>query len=203
MLGFQLSSKPGIHAHIEKLSKQVRRRFWVLYHLKKAGFTNSELAKCYRTCIRPVIDYCSVVYHSLLTDQMDQVVEGLQASALRCIYGYEVPYSRMRVLAEVTTLRHRRFEACDKFAAKCLTSRRFQEWFPLRVSGRAGAWGGEKFMEEFARCDRLRNSPIFYMRRSSNGKDGRSYGERNKRYRNEGESVSQEMNAARRRTADR
>ena len=38
-------------------------------------------------------------------------------------------------------------------------------------------------MEEFARCNRLRDSPIFYMRRRLNGKEGKSYGSRNRDYR--------------------
>ena len=82
----------------------------------------------------PVMDYCQVVYHSALTNEQDQMLERLQLSALRCIFGYEMLYMRMRQLAGVTTLRQRRVEACDKFAAKCLSSRRFQAWFPLRQS---------------------------------------------------------------------
>ena len=41
------------------------------------------------------MDYCSPVYHSLLTDLQGQTLERLQASALRCIPGYDdgVPYS--------------------------------------------------------------------------------------------------------------
>ena len=157
--------------------------FWVLYHLKRAGFTEKELAKTYRICILPVLDYCAPVYHSLLTDLQDQPLEGLQASALRCIYGYDVPYSLMRVKAKVTTLRSRRIEAVDKFAKKCLSVPRFAEWFPYRRTGRTGNRGGEVFLEELARCNRLRDSPIFYMRRRLNGKPGREYGQRNKDYR--------------------
>ena len=52
--------------------------------------------------------------------------------------------------------------------------------------------------EEFARCNRIRDSPIFYMRRRLNGKDGKKYGERNREYRDGGGRVSLEMNAARR-----
>ena len=88
----------------------------------------------------------------------------------------------MRDLAGVTTLRERRIQACDKFAKKCLGSGRFSKWFPVRT-GRASARRGEVFTEEFARCDRLKNSPLFYMRRRLNGKDGKKYGERNKIYR--------------------
>ena len=41
----------------------------------------------------------------------------------------------------------------------------------------------EPFIEERARCNRLRESPIFYMRRRLNGKEGKTYGQRNRDYR--------------------
>ena len=86
VLGYHLSTKPGAHAHVDALCKRMRRQFWVLYHLRKAGFVEDELAMVYRTCLLPVMDYCSVVYHSILTDEQHQRIERLQASALRCIY---------------------------------------------------------------------------------------------------------------------
>ena len=100
---------------------------------------------------------------------------------MRCIYGYEKSYAKMRELAEVTTLRERRIGACDRFAKKCLGSTRFSEWFPLE-EGRRGR-RGNTFKEETARTNRLRDSPIFFMRRRLNGKEGKSYGARNREYR--------------------
>ena len=88
----------------------------------------------------------------------------------------------MRDLAGVTTLRKRRVQACDKFGKNCLDIPRFLDWFPLRNSGRLGNRGGETYKEEFARCDRLRNSPIFFMQRRLNGKEGKRYGDRNRIY---------------------
>ena len=99
------------------------------------------------------------------------------------------------MLAEVKTLRQRRIDACDKFANKCLGSVRFSEWFP-RKGGRTSGRNGEKFREDYARCNRLKNTPLFFMRRRLNGKPGKVYGERNKEYREEGK-ISQEMNQKR------
>ena len=183
VLGFSFSSKPSMHAHVESIRKKFRRKYWALYHLRRAGFTEEELAKVYRTIILPIADYCSIVYHSMITDEQDQVLERLQSQALKIIYGPYMKYSDMRTKAGVTTLRQRRIEAVDKFAGKCLTNDRFKHWFPLRRQGRAGNRTGERYQEEFARCDRLKNTPLFYMRRRLNGKPGRSYGERNRQYR--------------------
>ena len=91
----------------------------------------------------------------MLTDEQDELLDRCQAHALRCIFGKDMSYEKMRELAGVTTLRQRREELCDKFAAKCLKNPRFAPWFPRRDTWRSGRSGGEDFREEFARCDRL------------------------------------------------
>ena len=93
-------------------------------------------------------------------------------------------YADMRERAGVTTLRARRIEMCDKFAEKAAKNPMFFRWFPEK-EGRMSARGGnsEKYKEFTARTDRLKNSPLFYYRRRMNGKEGRTYGERNRKYR--------------------
>ena len=88
----------------------------------------------------------------------------------------------MREKDEITTLRERRIAHCDKFALKCANSYRFGHWFPEESSQRRGR-KTETYQEEYARCDRLFNSPIYYMRRRLNGKEGKKYSSRNKEYR--------------------
>ena len=75
ILGFHFLGKPTIHAHVDALRKRFRRRYWCLYHLRRAGFDDEELARVYRTVILPLADYCAIVYHSMLTDEQDQIVE--------------------------------------------------------------------------------------------------------------------------------
>ena len=69
ILGFHFGSRPTMHAHVGALQKRFRRQYWTLFHLKRAGFTENELAKVYRTVILPTADYCQVVYHSMITDE--------------------------------------------------------------------------------------------------------------------------------------
>ena len=180
VLGFHLDSRPSVHAHIAALQTRMRDTAWVLRHLKVAGFSETELAVVYRTVVRPVLDYCAVVYHPMLTDEQDQIVERLQARALKNIYGYKDSYATMREKAGITTHRARRIEMCDKFAHKAAGNPRF-DWFPVRT-GRSGRHG-EPYQEFQARTDRLYNSPLYYYRRRLNGKPGKSYGSRNREYR--------------------
>ena len=165
---------------MEALRKRLRSRYWILFHLKNYGFSQQDLCKVYRNIIRPVADYCSVVYHAMLTDEQDEILDRCQAHALRCIFGKDMTYEEMREKAGVTTLRQRRIELTDKFAQKCLKNPRFAKWFPLREGLRASRRLADKeiYRETFARCERLRNSPVFYMRRRLNGKEGKIYGQR-------------------------
>ena len=38
-----------------------------MVHLRRAGFVGNELISLFNVFIRPVIEYCCVVYHPLLT----------------------------------------------------------------------------------------------------------------------------------------
>jgi hypothetical protein len=60
----------------------------------------------------------------------------------------------------------RREVAIGSFANKCLNGR-FSHWFPLNDAA-TKTRKSLRFKEEFARCDRLKNSPIYYMRRVLN-----------------------------------
>ena len=166
------------------IRKKFRQRFWTLYNLKKNGFTTDELVRVYKTSIRPVCDYLDVVYHSALTDDLDEELDRLQNHALRIIFGFRIGGQRLREMAGITTLRARRIEHCNKFAKKCLDSVRFSTWFPLATGRRSARTGiSEKYREDFARCERLRSSPVYYFRRRLNGKPGKIYGQRYSQFR--------------------
>ena len=182
MLGWHFSSRPTVDAYLEVMKRRFRQRYWVLRHLKHNGFEEKDLVTVYKMMVRPVADYMMEVYHSMLTDHQDEAVERLQSHALKCIFGPRLSARRLRELAEVSTLTERRIEYCDKFARKCIESDRFCDWFPKKNSARITR-GGEEFEEKYARCERLYNSPLFYMRRRLNGKQGKKYGLRNQEYR--------------------
>ena len=182
VLGFTFSSKPTVEAHVKSVVKRLRQRTWSLRHLGKVGFSTNDLVKVYQSTLLPIADYCAPAYHSMLTDEQDQQLEAAQTEALRAIYGYGRSARQLRQEANINTLRARRIEATDKFARKCLANPRFCGWFPKR-QGRTSARSTEIYREEYAKCERLKNSPIFYMRRRLNGKEGKIYGERNRVYR--------------------
>ena len=183
VLGYHFSSKPDARAQADSVKKKIRQRYWSLTHLSDLGFSKPELVQVYKSSILPLADYCDVAYHSQLTDEQDEAIERLQSTALKRIFGYKNSAKELRSLADLKTLRERRIEHCDKFASKCAASTRFASWFPMKTGRRSVRPGADKYIEEHARCDRLKNSPIYFMRRRMNNKPGKEYGQRNKEYR--------------------
>lgn len=182
VLGYNFSNRPTPALHIQRTITKLKRNYWTLRHLRNIGFNNEELVEVYKSSIRPAAEYCSVVFHSMMTDEQDEALENAQVGALRAIYGYGESGRKMRSRGSIPTLRSRRVDQCDKFARKCAESPRFSHWFPLRER-RRNTRNNELYVEEYARCDRLRNSPLFYMRRRLNGKEGKTYGQRYRIYR--------------------
>ena len=137
ILGFHMNGRPTVAAHVKALRKRFRQKYWVLFNLKRHGFTTEELCKVYQTIICPVADYCSPVYHAMLTDEQDEILERCQAHTLRCILGKDITYAKMREIAGVSTLRQRRVELTDKLAQRCLKNPRFASWFPIKTVARS------------------------------------------------------------------
>ena len=183
-LGMHFSNRPNMWAQVEAVKRNIRSRYWTLRNLKKSGFTEEELVTVYTTIIRPVADYCCVVYHSSLTDEQSEQLERLQSHALKCIYGPGLSARKMREMADITTLAARREAMADKFALKLSRDPLFADYFPLKTTRSSGRSGNtEMYLERKARCDRLKDSPFFYFRRRLNGKPGKVTGMRNRQYR--------------------
>ena len=182
LLGFYFSNKPTVALHIDKVACKIRQRYWSLRHLRSVGFNDQELVKVYTSSIRLLAEYCCPAFHSMMTDEQDQLLENAQVGALRAVFGYGLSARKLRQVAQVETLRQRRILLTDKFARNALASDRFKHWFPRNMEG----WSvrnREEFKEFFAKTDRLKNSPLFYMQRRLNGKEGKVYGKRNQQYR--------------------
>ena len=107
-----------------------------------------------------------MVYHSLLSDEMDVRIERVQSQALKIIYGFDNSARRVLELSGLDYLSTRRKAALEKFAVKA-EGGKFQHWFPKRDTER-NLRRGKIYVEEMARCDRLKNTPVFAMRRKLN-----------------------------------
>jgi hypothetical protein len=102
----------------------------------------------------------------MLTEEQKGDLERLQSQSLKIIFGFDNSYAKVLELSGLEPLEDRREAAIAKFAKKC-TESQYHHWFPLNERG-GRTRSSLKYREDYARCDRLRNSPIFYMRRILN-----------------------------------
>ena len=63
---------------------------WSIRHLRKSGFKQEELVKEYIAIIRPVAEYCSTVYHTLITEEESQKLDMFESQCLKNIYGCRI-----------------------------------------------------------------------------------------------------------------
>ena len=83
ILSFPFDSRPTCHAHVQALRARMCEITWVLRHLEIGGFSEDELATVYKTVVWPILNYTCVVYHHVLTDELDQTEERLQCQSLK------------------------------------------------------------------------------------------------------------------------
>ena len=123
--------------------------------------------KVYTTMIRPIIEYSSVVYTSMLTQELEERLERVQTRALKNIFGHVYSSKQVLEMSGLYTLKERREKAAIKFANKMVQNKIFAGWFPKRRSkGRTG--DQDSYVEYPARTDRRRDSPLYYYRRLLN-----------------------------------
>ena len=169
LVGFTFGDSPGVGAHVQTIAEKYKRKKWMLYHLRNAGFRGTHLYKLYCCYVRSVIEYCSPVYHPLLNGSQELRLERLQRHALRVCYGSEVPVERVMEEHNIATLRERRVRRCDSFIKKAAANPLFApSWFPRRPGGHMGLRDRREVAETQATTCRRFNSPLSFFRRRAN-----------------------------------
>ena len=116
-------NEPNVKAHVEELKRKFRARFWTMIHLRRSGFKGQELVSLFNVFIRPAIEFCRVIYHSLLTRAQSGEIECMQRQVVKLAYGYDLSYAAACELHGITTLEERREKQVDKFAQKTLNEK--------------------------------------------------------------------------------
>ena len=169
LVAFTFGSTPGAGAHVESIRNKFRRKVWLLYNLRRAGFKGRNLYRLYCCYLRSIIEYCSAVYHSLLGAGQAEVLEKLHRHAIRICYGFECRVERIMEENHIESLEERRVRRVDAFIRKALRSERFgARWFPQRVETPHNLRRRRHFQETRAMSLRRFRSPLAYMRRRAN-----------------------------------
>ena len=141
----------------------------MLTKLKYVGVPRSDLVHIYILYIRSVLEYCSVVWHSTLTEEQSQCIEKVQKTCLKIILGKEyVSYDVALKECSLETLISRREQRCLTFALKCLLHPRHARMFPVNSNIDKNTRRREHFKVNKSRTSSYKNSAIPYLQRMLN-----------------------------------
>ena len=114
LLGVTITSTLQWNCHVLEVIKKANKRMYFLTLLKRANVPAHDIICFYRTCIRPVLEYCAPLYHHALPDYLTKDIERIQRRALAIITP-GLSYSESLLLYNMVSLEHRRSNQCNKF----------------------------------------------------------------------------------------
>ena len=114
LLGVVVSDDLTWKENTSLICNRAKQRLYFLVHLKRAGLTSSDLLKMYCSFIRPVLEYCSTIWHFALTENETDNIERIQKRALRIICGYEKSYDECLTECCLDSLAQRRLHSCKQ-----------------------------------------------------------------------------------------
>lgn len=171
IVGYHFSNKPTVKEHVTQTLKKFARLIWVIVNLKKARLEKLTIVRAYTSMIRPVVEYASNVYHTMLTVGLSEKIERCQKRIMKMIFGFEIPYENALEMAGIERLSARREGLFRRFCHKMSKSERFcRKWLPLKSGEEDGRTlrKEKKYIEFNAKTKRLYDSPLFAMRRLLN-----------------------------------
>ena len=135
--------------------------------LKYVGVSVEDLLDIFILFIRSVTEYCAVAFHSSLTKEQSDKLEGIQKTCLKVILGeMYVSYTAALEMCNLQTLYERRQKRCLDFAIKSVKHPRNKRLFPLNpVSNDHFLRERQPFEVNFARTDAYKDLTIPYCQR--------------------------------------
>ena len=132
LLGVWIEEDLSWSRNCQEICKKAFSRLSMITKLKYIGVSREDLLDIYVLYIRSVTEYCSVSFHSSLTQEQSQKLERIQKTCLRVILGehYE-DYKTALDICGLETLSDRRGKRCLDFALKCVKHPRNRRLFPF------------------------------------------------------------------------
>ena len=78
ILGFVFGKKPNVSEHVDYVITKYYRAVWSISHIKKSKIPVQTIVNVYCVMLRPIIEFCHVVYHPMLSEEQSEKIEKLQ-----------------------------------------------------------------------------------------------------------------------------
>ena len=171
LVGVWLTTWLDWDRNTKEICKKAYSRMTMISKLKYVGVPVKDLITIYVLYIRSVLEYCSVLWHSTLTQSQSQSIERVQKTSLKIILGDNYcGYENALKECGLETLSQRREDRCLKFGLKCLTHPIYSQKFPVNpnLNGPHNTRNTEHFIVNKAKSESYRLSAKPYIQRKLN-----------------------------------
>ena len=124
----------------------------------------------FKSQVRGILEYCSTVWHSSLTETDSNDIERVQKAAMRLIMGNRYQgYNEALKHMSLDSLRERREKMALRFIQKSLKHETFSRLFPLNFNDHLmRKRNPEKYSVNIAKTERYRKSAVPFLQRLLN-----------------------------------
>ena len=165
VLGVWLQEDMKWEENTKQICIKAYSRVSILCKLKYVGIKTEDLLTIYILFIRSVTEYCSVVFHSSLTEAQTNKLEAIQKTCLRVILAENyVSYEVALEMCGLQRLETRRESRQLSFALRCLKNEFNTDMFPKNDS----KLKKETFKVNFAKTEAYRKSSVIQCQHALN-----------------------------------
>ena len=169
LLGTMISNNLTWDSNIKYLIKRANSRMQLLHKISKFGASIEDLKTIYTAYIRSILEQCSNVWHSSLTQENEQSLERIQKSALKIILKDKYSsYENACNILNIEDLKSRRNSLFEKFTMKNLIHPQFMEYFEENKQISYKLRKPMKYKITYSKSERLKNSAIIQMQHIAN-----------------------------------
>jgi hypothetical protein len=136
ILGIWLTEDAGDwQRNTSEICKKAYGRMSMLTKLKYVGVGIEDLIDIYSLFVRSCAEYCSVVFHSSLTNEQSRKLENIQKTSLKIILSDNyVNYPAACEMTGLLSLAERRQNRMLSYAKKCISHPENSRFFPLNTN---------------------------------------------------------------------
>ena len=114
LLGVTINNTLTWNEHVTNICAKASKRIHYLTQLKRAGVSQSDLIQIYKSVVRPVMEYASIVWHPGLPKYLSDELENVQRRAVRVI-SPSLSYNEFLATTGLPTLSQRRQDSCKQY----------------------------------------------------------------------------------------
>ena len=171
VLGIWIEQDAGSwQKNTSELCKSAYGRISMLSKLKYVGICRKDLIEIYCLFVRSRAEYCSVAFHSSLTQEQERKIENIQKTSLKIILQDDyVGYETACKLTGLATLFQRRENRSLIFARRCLQNQELSRFFPrVPKLPQQKLRDHDMFVVNFARGAKYQKSAIVHCQKQLN-----------------------------------